>query len=320
MLLFKYVSPDAAAKVFERADELSIRFGLPKTYNDPYELFLEPDPPLQDEEQRAFYNYFLGKVVEAPVACFSKRPDSVVMWAHYGREGAGICLAFDEDALVEQFPIAYVGDIEYSDGPGKVPSWVVEHAFTTGKGRHTLRLLEIGHRAAYFMKRTDWQYEAERRVVVLPDAVEDHTGLLLGKVSPEALRYIILGPKADFAVKELCQARAREWGIPLIELRIGSRTFAPFFTGPGMPAVTWSNSDFAKVADVCGECGEPANLSESGKCQWCDITKEIKESAPGRSSLTISLNLGIRKGIPLAFDGMEPRGRLVTESRKKRSE
>jgi hypothetical protein len=70
-LLFKYVGPDSVPKVLESARELSIRFGLPRTYNDPYELFLEPDPPLKDEEQRAFYNYFLGKVVEAPAACFS---------------------------------------------------------------------------------------------------------------------------------------------------------------------------------------------------------------------------------------------------------
>ncbi len=34
MLLFKYVSPDAAPRVFESADELFIRFGLPSTYND----------------------------------------------------------------------------------------------------------------------------------------------------------------------------------------------------------------------------------------------------------------------------------------------
>jgi hypothetical protein len=35
MLLFKYVGPDAVPKLFENADELSIRFGLPRTYNDP---------------------------------------------------------------------------------------------------------------------------------------------------------------------------------------------------------------------------------------------------------------------------------------------
>ncbi len=318
MLLFKHVSPDAAAKVFERANELSIRFGLPKTYNDPYELFLQPDPPIEAEEHRAFYDFFLGKVVEAPVACFSRRPESVVMWAHYGREGAGICLGFDEEVLVNQFPIAYVGDIEYADGPATVPSGLVEYAYTTAKRRHTLRLIEIAHRAAYFIKRTDWKYEAERRVVVTPDAVEDRKGVLLGRVSPKALRYIILGPKAEPAIKELCQARAQEWGTSLIELRIGSRTFAPFFIGPDMPAATRSGADFESVANVCGECREPAEILESGKCQWCKITEETKESAGRRSGLTLSLSLGIDKGIPLAFDGMEPRGRLVTESRRQK--
>jgi hypothetical protein len=196
------------------------------------------------------------------------------------------------------------------------PKCRLPYAFTTAKRRHTLRLLEIGHRAAYFMKRTDWRYEGERRVVVTPGAVEDRKGVLLGKVNPEALRYIILGPKVDLDVKKVCQERARDWGIPIIELRIGSRTFAPFFTGPHMPAGTWSGVDFQKVADVCGKCGEPANLSESGKCQWCDIPEEVKDSAARRSGLSLCLYYGIDKGIPLAFDGMEPRGRLVTESRR----
>jgi len=320
MLLFKYVSPDSVGKVFERDNEVLIRFGLPKSYNDPYELFLEPDRPLESEELRAFYNHFLGKVVEAPVACFSRRPDSVVMWAHYGREGAGICLALDEDELVEQFPIAYAGDISYSNGPAKVPSWVVEYAFTTAKRRHTLRLLEIGHRAAYFMKRADWQYEAERRIVVPPDAVEDREGVLIGHVSPKTLRYVIAGPKTKPDAKELCLERTRKWNIPLIDLRIGSRTFAPFFTGSDIPARTWSGTNFEKIADVCEECGEPSNLSESRKCQWCDISKEVKESAPRRSGLTVSLSLGIDKGIPLAFDKMEPGGHLVSKLRKQNLE
>jgi hypothetical protein len=190
MLLFKFVSPDSVEKVLEHASELSIRFGLPKNYNDPYELFLEPDPPLQDEERRAFYNYFLGKIVEAPVACFSKRPDSVVMWAHYSRDGSGICLAFDEDELVEQFPLAYVGNITYSDGPARISSKIIDYAYQTGKRRHTLALLRIGHRAAYYIKRTDWQYEAERRIGSSRRGREPQ-GRLAGQDHPEgsALHY-----------------------------------------------------------------------------------------------------------------------------------
>src|SRR6478736_425775 len=279
MLLFKFVSSDAAGKVFERAGELFIRFGLPRAYNDPYELFLQPAPPLEDEGQRAFYEFFLGEVAEAPVACFSKRPDSVVMWAHYGKEGTGICLGFDEDILVDQFPVAYVGDITYADRPATLPSQLVEFAYTTGKRRHSFRLIEIAHRAAYFTKRSDWEYEAERRVVVTPDAVEDRNGILLGRISPNALRYIILGSKVSTAIKELCQVRAQEWGVSVIQMRVGSRTFTPFFTGATMPAGVWSGAGFENPAAVCGECGEPADLLESGKCQWCDISEEVKRVA-----------------------------------------
>ena len=61
MLLFKYVSPDAAPWVFENADELSIRFGLPRTYNDPYELFLQPDTPLESKSSEHSMTTFSEK-------------------------------------------------------------------------------------------------------------------------------------------------------------------------------------------------------------------------------------------------------------------
>jgi hypothetical protein len=308
MLLFKYVSPDAITKIFDGGSELSIRFGLPKTYNDPYELFLEPATTLQDEEERAFYNYFLGQVTQAPVSCFSKRPDSVVMWAHYGRDGTGICMAFDEDTLVRQFSLSYIADIAYSDHPAKLRPQILEWAFTTGKRRHTLLLLAVGHRAAYFVKRSDWQYEAERRIVTLPDAVENRKGILVGKVNPRALRYIIVGPKVDAGLKEICEEHARRWKTPVIELRIGRRTFEPFFAGAEMPTAVWSGVEFQKVVSVCGVCAEPADLVQSGRCQWCDISDEARQTGPSRSLLALTLAEGVETGIPLEFDGLEPKG------------
>jgi len=311
MLLFKYVSPDAAPKVFENADELSIRFGLPSTYNDPYELFLKPDSPLESEEQRAFYDYFLGKVVEAPVACFSRRPDSLVMWAHYGREAAGVCLAFDEDALVDQLPVAWISDIEYTDGPALIDAGIINHAYMTGKRRHTIWLLAAAHRAAYFRKRIDWQYEAERRIVVPPDAIEDRNGILLGRFKPEALRHIILGPKTPPPVRELCRARAEEWGFPLVELRVGKRTFTPFFSSADAETTVWSGTNFVAVDGVCEECGEPAGLSDSVVCEWCSISEEARRTGPRRSMLTATLAYGIDSGFPLLFAGIQPRGNSI---------
>jgi hypothetical protein len=301
MLLFKYVSPDAVPKVFENADELFIRFGLPSTYNDPYELFLEPDSPLKSEEQRAFYDYFLGKVAEAPVACFSRRPDSLVMWAHYGHEAAGICLAFDEDALVDQVPIAWMSDIEYADAPAMIDSAAINYAYMTGKRRHTIHLLAIAHRAAYFRKRIDWQYEAERRIVVPPEAVEERNGVLLRKFKSGALRHIILGPKTPPSVRELCKARAGEWGVPLLELRIGKRTFTPFFSSADAGTVLSAYTNFALAQGVCRACGEPAGLSDSDVCEWCSISEEARQMGPRRSMLTLSLALGVEKGFSLGI-------------------
>jgi hypothetical protein len=106
MLLFKYLGPQAVDHVFAGDDEVALRFAFPRDYNDPYELFLQTEP--LDEDHLAFYKYFLGQISDFPVTCFSRRPNSVVMWAHYGREGSGICLGFDEDALTNEFPVAYV--------------------------------------------------------------------------------------------------------------------------------------------------------------------------------------------------------------------
>lgn len=313
MLLWKYVGPDAVRKVFERDGEVAVRFGLPKTYNDPYELFLEPDPPLDSEEERTFYDYFLGKVAEAPVACFSRLPNSIVMWAHYARDCSGICLGFDEDAFVEQFPIAYVDDVHYSDGPATVDSRLVTYAFTTGKRRHTLRLLETAHRAAYFTKRMDWQYECERRIVVTPDAVEDRGGVLICRVSAGTLRYIIVGSRAKKSVRRLCENRAQQHGISLLHLRIGARTYTPFFTGSSISGATWTGERFATTEEVCSDCEEPAIVLDDGRCQWCGIGEEARHSAPRRSMLTTSLYYGVDKGLPFVFDGLEPRGRIVKE-------
>jgi hypothetical protein len=310
MLLFKYVSPDAAPRVLANVEYLSVRFGLPSTYNDPYELFLQPDQPLRSEEQRAFYDYFLGKVAEAPVACFSRRPDSPVMWAHYGREGAGICLAFDEDALVGQMSVSWISDIEYTDGPAMIETGLINHAYMTGKRRHTIWLLAAAHRAAYFRKRIDWQYEAERRMVVPPDAVEDHSGVLLRQFKPDALRYIILGRNTSPVVRELSKQRAEDWNVPLLELRIGKRTFTPFFSG-GAKTTIWSGTTFVPAHGVCRSCNEPVGMSGPSVCEWCSISEEARRNGPRRSMLTATIAHGLDEGLPLIFAGIEPRGSSI---------
>lgn len=66
MLVFKYLALAGARKVLERDDSLSLKFGLPREYHDPYELFLQPSERLATEELRAFFDFFFGRVVHTP--------------------------------------------------------------------------------------------------------------------------------------------------------------------------------------------------------------------------------------------------------------
>jgi hypothetical protein len=330
MLLFKYLSPDGLLKTLAKRKEIALRFGLPRTYNDPYELFLQPDSPLKDEELRGFYSFFLGKVLQAPVTCFSKRPDSVAMWAHYGREGTGACIAFDEDALANQFPVAVVGDVVYSHEPAQIEAEKIVHAFGTGKRRHLLWALAAGHRAAYFVKRDEWQYEAERRFVVPPGAVRKRKGMFISPLPSEVVRHIIVGARADKAAKELCHKRAVQLGVPFHQVQIGKNTYQPYFESRlvgsdagRVDTMTWTGEAFEPCDNVCTKCGEPFEerdeddfddedgFSYSGQCQWCAISPAARRSGPMRNALTISLHYGIDKGIPFAFAGLEPKGRDV---------
>lgn len=318
LLLFKYLSPGGALKSLSDEGGMRLRFGLPRTYNDPYELFLQPDPPLNTDDERASYDFFLGSVAQAPVTCFSKRPDSVVMWAHYAHDGRGACVGFDEDTLANQFELAFIDDVTYSDAPASIDSGIVNWVVATGKRRHELRLLEIGHRAAYFMKRSDWQYEHERRMVVLPDAVIEQENVLVAQIAPAAIRYLILGATVDSEVRALAEARASQYGVPLVELRVGRKTYQPFFRGQDGATSLWNGTVLEAAERVCAGCGEPAAALEDELCEWCGISEEARNSAR-RSMLMLTLKYGIDKGIQLVFDGLEPKGRWVEEERRTRA-
>lgn len=309
VLLFKYLSPAGARIALANDESLALRFALPRTYNDPYELFLRPEPPLGDPEERAFFKFFLAEVLETPVTCLSRRPDSVVMWAHYAKEASGVCLAFDEDALADSFEAVFIDDVVYSDAPATIDSCFVRYAFATGKRRHTFRLLAIANRSAYFVKRSDWQYEAERRLVVTPDAVTDREGHLIADVSLNALRFIILGPKTPADLRDLVGLRSEGRDISVLEMKAGRKTYEPFFLG-AQSTFRWTGGEFAPADAACTTCGEPARLlQENDQCEWCGISDEIQRSAPLRSQLVSTLHFGIDHGIPLEFDGLRPRGR-----------
>lgn len=325
IVIFKYLGPQGAAKALEQGDSVSLRFGLPRAYNDPYELFLQPSRSLVTEELRAFYEFFFGRVVQAPVSCFSLRPECVPMWAHYAREGAGVVLGFDEDALAEHFALAYFADVEYSDVPASIDAGMIDWAFTTGKRRHAIQLLASAHRAAFFRKRLEWQYERERRLVVATNEVSDVGGLLLAAVSPTALRFLILGPSSEPQMRERCEWFSAKYGVPLLEFVVGRRSYEPIFREAGGAVRRWNGAEFEQVRSACTACSEPAeDLDGAGRCVWCRIDDEVRQRAAKRSMLAATLYFGLDRGLPLEFDGLSPKGRdaatWIAEEPKRRAE
>jgi hypothetical protein len=232
------------------------------------------------------------------------------MWAHYARDSKGICLAFDEDTLVESFPAAFIGDVSYSDQPAQVASSMIKYAFATGKRRHTVRLIAAVNRAVYFTKRSEWRYEGERRMVVDDEAVIDCNGSLFGRVRNETLRYIILGQNIEKSLGDFCNEHAVTTGIPLLSSCVGKRVYEPFFS-QGDRCFRWNGSAFDQRAGRCRKCGDPNPVSPASLCKWCKIGEDVQENARARSMLSATLHYGIDHGIPMGFEGLEPRGNAV---------
>jgi len=263
MLLFKYINGRGVRGMLPAPGSLSLRFSSPRDYNDPYELFLQPDSALDDEDEAAFYEYFLGHVVSLPVTCFSRRPDLVTMWAHYSAEGSGVCVAFDEDRLADEFEFAFVDDVAYSETPAQIPTHMITWALTTGKRRHALRMLEVGHKAAYFVKRADWNYEQERRLVVLPNELEQRARRWVKNVDPKVVSTLILGARVSKATRTVCMDWARDSGAQILQLQIGRRSYMPFFKSTEGRTLVWSGSEFIEPEETCEECCEPISTDAS---------------------------------------------------------
>jgi len=230
------------------------------------------------------------------------------MWAHYCREGKGICLAFDEDPLANSFPTCYVGNVIYSEEPAQIDSYLLSYARHTGKLRHMTRLIAAANRAAYFIKRLDWQYESERRLIVDPSDVQDADGRLIATVRSASLRHIILGPNIERALDLSCEGYARASGVPMMKLRVGRRSYEPFFSQEHQ-YLSWTGTTFDPIHGVCPHCGPDAQL-EADVCRWCGLSDEFRGSVASGNMLSVLLELGLKDGVPMPFAGLSPKGHL----------
>jgi hypothetical protein len=118
------------------------------------------------------------------VYCLTPRPDSTLMWSHYGDNHRGICLEFalDHPVLGSAQAVTYVSSY---------PKWAPQS------------LVDIKSPHVLLTKSDDWAYEEEYRIICLTDQILRPTELnpltLNGEflnLPTEALQTVIVGCEA----------------------------------------------------------------------------------------------------------------------------
>lgn len=107
------------------------------------------DNPSQREEK---LNLEARKVLQKHgVACFSKIPDSILMWSHYTKKHSGVCIKYDLLEIVtdDMFPLP----VKYTDDHPNF-NYVKDWA----KGRELATALAL-------TKASVWEYEKEIRII-----------------------------------------------------------------------------------------------------------------------------------------------------------
>lgn len=193
----------------------SLYFGSPREFNDPYDCAINAtvaapsneqieivkqhylnDPGLTLEIKKQFEslpfdelkqqlingaNMFINDAREKfltgrGVTCFSERNDDLLMWAHYGGQYKGFCLAFNtsKDPFTKLRQVQYVENIPQID--------IVDF---TINNNHNKLLDDL-----FCTKSTSWKYEKEWR------AIHSVAGTLFG-YEADALQGIYFGPDID---------------------------------------------------------------------------------------------------------------------------
>ncbi|MDO4332786.1 MAG: DUF2971 domain-containing protein [Eubacteriales bacterium] len=104
------------------------------------------------------------------IACFSERPDSLLMWGHYANNHRGICVGYDLKKLIENYdclPVIYEEELPQN----------INNA-------HILKDTLTKYR--------DWEYEKEWRIIKTDENIRGDRGKIIDFVKPKK---IILGCK-----------------------------------------------------------------------------------------------------------------------------
>jgi hypothetical protein len=184
----------------------------------------DPDTAAYFDEMKDYEPSFELMLDSMRIACFGSEPDNLLMWSHYADGLRGFCVVFDEEKLLEPQPAEYILDVAYLDRPPLVDTFVYAIAWDQedynlmAKDETKTRVdylgkadeaewLEIYQQAAdealdsrrrvltqvFASKPRAWEYEKERRLLVLTD--RDDQRPLLRPYPVEAVKEIVVGER-----------------------------------------------------------------------------------------------------------------------------
>lgn len=315
MKLYKYASPGLLEHALSPTGEVCLKFDHPRNYNDPLELFLTLRGHESDPQVIAYYREILGEVPQLPTTCFSKRPDIIPMWAHYGDEHAGFVMEFEETALSKAVPIGYLEDVAYVDETGFTDWGVIRYAAGTLKPRHTYAVQTEALKKAYFTKNHCWRYEQERRMVVESSNFKNDGDLMILRVSSACLTAVITGVRSSRKQRAASLEAAKRFQCSFYEMKIGRSSCSPYFVDEAGVSFVFDGAHIGIANRVCAKCSEPLNEGGRQECQWCSINEGHKAEAHMNNPFTIIDRLGLRQkyGYGLSFGDLIPIGSSVAQ-------
>lgn len=222
-------------------DNFNLKLSLFGEFNDPFEMVMGnyfSSLPQDEYEQAikhssfhndaanyidAYWNVQSGARASTGVICFTRKPDNLLMWAHYAVNHRGICVEFDRNAphftgkyknasksifTDELRPDYYqnIGVLRDVDYQIERPSYIDPNELEYDTD-------------SWFVKSPDWKYEEELRMLVSLDIAStkevdsDNVSPTMHfiDIPPPYLKSVILGcqmkPEEKQQIVDRCQSR-----------------------------------------------------------------------------------------------------------------
>ncbi|MCP4139841.1 MAG: DUF2971 domain-containing protein [Chloroflexi bacterium] len=297
--MYKYVGQSYLDKVFSIKDYVTLKCSYPKEFNDPYELFLTIDFD-ERPEILALYADAVGKIPQLPTTCFSRSPEVIPMWAHYGQNLKGFCIEFDEKLLSEYFPESQFGDVDYRNEPESGLTDTLYRAYEIGKYRYMHILLNGVFSSAYYTKATHWDYEQERRMIIGENETQKSNELIFIDVPNDCVSSLICGPRASAETITFIREKADYFNCSYFQLKIGRTSPTPYFMDRKGNPFTFNHTDIKQCEQHCVVCKEPI-FNDQEKCSWCQINELDRREAALRNPYRMLEQYGL---LDTYIDGM----------------